>query len=524
MYRQAAVQANAPSPLFLRAVIGGTEPSSGLSIAPDIPPKKLQGALTFAQVAPGEVPLLLVDSSVMLSGKAGMLLTDRAAYFDAPRARVPIEAITHPPVAGKPATLPTPMGVVTLPSMVDDCAVAMLRALRAVAFFNRGAARHPFGHAAVPGPVGDAAMALRHPDLAVAPMLPARAVHAGSNVAHAWLDHDAGEELLCFLDEAVGRDGSRGIALTDRRIIAYGDSPIDVPYGSLTGVSLKTGMLTQSILLMTPMGAAKVDSIAPEAVVRTVTDFLVRLGSIPPPQRQSWPGPAPGPDDPSGAMAAMASIPWPDLRVAALLELVHAATARGAVPPESARDLVARALRLQRTLRGGHGRSGAMQRSPLSAADLEATLVQLLGAPSWYGFDGGWRTVDFDLSRAGSGLGAVASSAVGLTLLAVVGVGWVSFGSGTQVQRIRARIAEGPGGAGFALQDPQGAPLARGAAKLAGGVLESLADASASVLLRRVLCGWEAPLDALLREPPASLDQRARALVPHTDIAPFFAG
>ncbi|MBN8221991.1 MAG: hypothetical protein J0L53_13790, partial [Spirochaetes bacterium] len=73
--------------MFLRAVIGGTESSSGLSIAPDIPPKKLQGALTFAQVGPGEVPLLLVDSSVMLSGKAGMLLTDRAAYFDAPRAR-----------------------------------------------------------------------------------------------------------------------------------------------------------------------------------------------------------------------------------------------------------------------------------------------------------------------------------------------------------------------------------------------------------------------------------------------------
>lgn len=45
--------------------------------------------LTYAQPTQGEVPLLIVDSSVMASGKAGMLLTDRAAYFDNPRARPP---------------------------------------------------------------------------------------------------------------------------------------------------------------------------------------------------------------------------------------------------------------------------------------------------------------------------------------------------------------------------------------------------------------------------------------------------
>lgn len=528
MYRQPAVQTNAPSPMYLRAAIGGVKSNAGLAITPDIPVPKLGGALSFAPQAQPETPLLLVDTSVMLSGKAGMLVTDRAVYFDSPRMRIPLEAIVHPPTpksGNAPATLPTAMGPVILPAPLEESADAMQRALRAIAFYNRGASRLPYAHVPVPGPVGEiAAMTLRHPELAVAPMVPAGALHAASNVAHAWLDHDAGEELLAFLDETVGGEGTRGVAFTDRRVIAFGDTPREVHYGYLTGVSLKTGMLTHTLQLITGAGTVGVDTIAKEPVARAVADFLVRLGSLPPAHRQSWPGPAATADDPSGALAAMQSLPWPDLRVATILELVHASAARNAMGVDAAKDLVVRALRLQRTLRGGHGRTGPMQRTPLSATDFEVTLRHLLGRPAWEGFDGSARTVDFDLGRAGSALGTVASNVVGLGLLAVVGVGWVSLGSGNRVQRLRARIWEGPGGAGFSLTTPEGSPLARESAKLGGGLLESLAEASAATLLRRTLLGWDAPFEVLFRAPAAELDQRARALVPHADVAPFFGG
>lgn len=528
MYRQPAVPTDAPSPVYLRAAIGGVKDNAGLAISPDIPASKLGGALSFAPQARSETPLVLVDTSVMLSGKAGMLVTDRAVYFDNPRARVPLEVIVHPPTARSahgPATLPTAMGPVALPDPHEASTDAMHRALRAIAFYNRGASRLQYAREPVPGPVGElAAAALRHPELAAAPMIPAGPMHAAANAAHGWLDHDAGEELLALLDETAGADAPRGVALTDRRVIVYGDNPGEIHYGHLTGVSLKTGVLSHTLQLVTGAGARSVETSAKEPVARAVADFLARLGSLHPAHRQAWPGPGATADDPSGAVAAARGLSWPDLRVATLLELIHAQALRGAMGLDAARDLVVRAVRLQRTLRGGHGRTGTMPRTPLSATDFEVTLRHLLGRPAWEGFDGAARTVDFELGRPGSALGTVASNVVGLGLLAVVGVGWVSLGSGGGVQRVRARIWEGPGGAGFSLTTPEGAPIARESAKLGGGLLASLAESCAATLLRRALLGWEAPFDALARTHPAELDQRARALVPHADVAPFFSG
>lgn len=531
MYRSAAAPSQCPSPVYLRAAIGGVESSAGLSITPDISPKKLQGVLTFAQPAYGETPLLLVDSSVLASGKAGMLVTDRAVYFDNPRARVPLEAIvyapTSPSVRSGPSggTLTTTMGVVTLPGMVESSAVAMRRALRAIAFYNRGASRFDFGHTPVIGPVGEAAAhVLRHERLHVAPCIPARALHAASNLAYAWPDHDAGEELVAFLDETVAEDGSRFIALTDRRIIAHGDNPVDVPYASLTEASLKTGMLTNDLVLGTASRRVTVNTIAPAAVAQLVASFLSHVGALPPAHRQAWPGPPADADDPSGAVAALRSLPWPDLRVAALLELVHAAVARDVMPVDIARDLVVRAMRLQRTLRGGHGRSGDVQRSPLGAADLEHALSQVVGAPVQQGMHNGARTLVYMLGGgSSSAAGTLASNVVGLTLLAVVGVGWMTTGSGSSTTSATLRVWEAPGGAGFALLSDQGRPLADAAPKLAGGVLEALAELSAPLLLRRALYGWNLPSHALVMEPDAAIEARARALVPHIDLGPFLS-
>ena len=69
----------------------------------------------------------------MLSGKAGMLLTDRAAYFDNPRSRVPIEAIVYPPVTARGsnqrATLPTDAGPIPLPDALEEASLERILAV-----------------------------------------------------------------------------------------------------------------------------------------------------------------------------------------------------------------------------------------------------------------------------------------------------------------------------------------------------------------------------------------------------------
>lgn len=525
MYRQPAPQHSGLSTAFLRAFVGGARPMAGLSFAPDIPAKKLQGAQTFAAVGPGEQPVALVDTSVMQSGKSGMLFTDRAVYFDSPRARVPLEAITHPPVgasAQNVAHLPTAMGAITLPtSAPDESLAAMLALLRAAAFANRGASRFGQGHAPVPGIVGElAAATLRGPGVQAAPAIVRSAAHAASNIAHAWLDHDSGEELLCLLDDTGSLDGTRGVAFTDRRLIAFGAQPLELPYGALTSVSIRKGMLTNTFQLGTTAGAASFDCIAEDAITQPIHAFIHGLGSIAPAQRHAGYTLTRSAEDPSAAADAMRALPQPDPRAATILEVVHAAVARGAVSADDGFDLTQRAVRLQRCIRGGHGRSGVMQRSPLAAADLCAAFAELLGAPVKQGYEAKGMVLDFEVGRGGSVAGTVASNVVGIALLAVVGVGWVSAGSGGP-KRVRLRVWEGPGGAGFTLHDASGAPLAKTEAKLAGGLLLALADVSATILLRRAVTGWSAPIDALLAEHPSALEARVRALSPMADLALF---
>lgn len=52
-------------------------------------------------------------------------------------------------------------------------------------------------------------------------------------------------------------------------------------------------------------------------------------------------------------------------------------------------------------------------------------------------------------------------------------------------------------------------------------MLEALAELSGPILLRRALYGWNVAPDALMREPAGAVEERARALVSHADLAPF---
>lgn len=515
------------SAIFLRSSIASLDPLHGPFVAPYLAAKKVQGALTYAPQAQAEQPLAVVDDSITGSAKAGLLVTDRAVYISGSRARVPLEVITEPPVfpaqPGRPGVLNTAMGPAVFDSSLDEVKRSMCNTLRAIAFYNRGGYRVHYGNVPFAGPVGElAARMLVHPDLPMVPTVPLRIAHAASNVAGSWLDYDDGEELLCLFDETAGGDGDRFLALTDRRLLArIEDAPVEIPYRTLVSASLKTGMLTNTITVQTQFGLQKIETISSAAVSRLITDFLGQLTMIPPEQRRAWPSAGPTADDPSGAAQAMQSISWPDLRTATLLELVHASVAAQAMPVESAKDMVSRILRMQRTLRGAHGTTQGWARTPLSAGDFELLLTTVFGPPVRQAMiDARTGMLEYDLRKAGSAAGTIASNVIGLTLLAVVGIGWISAGGGG-TQTVQVRIMEAPGGAGFTLTDSQGNPLARNNGKLAGGLLESLSMLSAGVLMRRTLLGWNLSPQSLVAESPAGLEARARGIVPHIDLAPF---
>jgi hypothetical protein len=527
-YRDPSAARPPISPLYLRASVGAVDTLAGLAIAPRIPLKKLQGALTYAPHAQAEQPLALIDDTVLGSGKSGMLLTDRAAYFSDSRARVPVEAIVQAPSFPQGMTqqgaLYTSLGTLALPKLLDESTLAMNRVLRAVAFFNRGADRLSYALQPVLGPVGElAAQVLEHEHIPLVPMVPAKAVHAASNTLGAWLDADGGEELLAFFDETGSGAGDRFLALTDRRVLSRVGDPFEVPYGAILDASFKSGMLTHTISIQTAQGTRKHETIANTEAARKVTDFLQHLRAIPPEQRRAWPGPAPTEDDPAGALAALRSLPQPDVRVAALLELVYASVTRGAMPVDAGRDMTLRVLRLQRTLRGGHGTTQGYSRTALNAGDFESVLSTVFGPPAAQRMiDASTGMLEYDMRRAGSAAGTIASNVIGLTLLAVVGVGWMSSGSGG-TQTVFVRLTDAPGGAAFMLTDVSQKPLGLDNAKLSGGLLDAVTQLSAVMLLRRTLLGWNVPSRTLVQEPPGSLDARARALVPAIDTAPFLS-
>ena len=114
----------------------------------------------------------------------------------------------------------------------------------------------------------------------------------------------------------------------------------------------------------------------------------------------------------------------------------------------------------------------------------------------------------------------IASSVVGLAMLAVVGFGWVG-GGGSRSQPVFARIMEAPVGSYFALTDAAGRSLADPEPKTYGALSAAFADASAETLLRRALLGWNLSPAELMAHPMGALEPRLGALVPRADAGVF---
>lgn len=533
MYPPASMYRDASHPLpldtlpaFLRLAVGSLGVAE-LRLAPAISARQLQGALSFAQVAPHELPAALLDSTVLQSGKGGVLVTSLAVHLDSPRQRIPLELIqmepSFPRGLSEPGVLHTQHGSVVLPRMpTKEVSAALARLLSAVAWWVRGGGRIPVGPGVAAGPVGAlAAQWLRADGVAAPPMIPTAALHVTGSCLPGWVAPDTDEDLLCLADETISRDGTRAIAFTDRRILTNSGSPaLQVPYGALQSVEVFKGMVSHALKLVVGGQRVEVSTIASHEAAQSMGAFLHNLLQLPPEYRRAMPAAPPGADDPTGALASLYALAWPDPRVSTLFELVHAAHARGDVPLEAARDLALRTRLMQQAVRLGHARHGGACVSPVSVWDLEFLLWQSLGHPVRQQVIPGGKALEFDLRGGGSSGRMIASSVVGLAMLAVVGVGWVG-GGGSRSQPVFARISEAHCGAYFTLTDASGRSLAETEPKLYGALSAALADAAAETLLRRALFGWNLSPHELHAQPVGAVEQRMGALLGRADAGVF---
>jgi hypothetical protein len=526
MYRQPAFAPSVDTLLpFLRLAVGGAG-GAELRFAPDLTPKQWQGLAAFAQLVPNEHPLALLDTTVMQSGKAGALVTTMALHLDAPRLRIPLEHLSWEPAfpAGFDASgvLHTPQGpvhLVRLPSR--ELSAALARLLSALAWWVRRGGGFALGAGAAAGPVGAlAAQWLRGEGLAPSPVIAAQSLHVAGACLPDWIAPDSDEELLALVDETLSHDGTRALALTDRRLLSNNAAPLNIPYGAIQSVEMVKGLINSALRLVVAGQRVELTTTAPHETAQAIGGFLHHLLQLPPEHRRAAPAAPAAPDDPTGALAALRVLAWPDPRVSLLHELVHAAHTRGDIPLDAARDLVVRARLLHQALRQGHARHGGASASPLSVRDLDYLLWQSLGQPVRQQPVAGGKAMEFVLGGGGGGGRMIASSVVGLAMLAVVGVGWVGGGGGGS-KTVRVHIAETRGGSYFTLTDDSGRGLAAPEPKLYASLSGALADAAAETLLRRVLLGWNVPSDALHAAPVEALDQGVTALLGRGDAGPF---
>jgi hypothetical protein len=475
----------------------------------------------------------LLDSTVMQSGKGGALLTTLALHLDSPRMRIPLELIqwepTFPRGLAEAGVLHTAQGAVMLPRMpTKETSAALARLLSALAWWVRSGGRFAVGHGAVAGPVGAlAAQWLRGEGIAAAADDPdGGAARRRGSCLPDWLAPDTDEELLALVDETISHDGTRAIAFTDRRIITNGgSSPHPDP---LRADPVRRGLQGDDLSRRSSWWSAAASgwSSAPSPRTRPRRGWAPSSTTslqLPPEYRRAMrPSAAPGADDPTGALASLRALAWPDPRVSTLFELVHAAHARGDVPLEAARDLV---VRTQAAPAGGAPGTRAPRRPRACrrsrSYDLDFLLWQCLGQPDAAALViPGGKALEYDLRTGGGSGRMIASSVVGLAMLAVVGFGWVG-GGGSRSQQVFVRIAEAPCGAYFTLTEPSGRSLSETEPKIYSALSAAFADASAEALLRRALFGWNLSLQRAPRPARRAMEQRMGSLLGRADAGPF---
>lgn len=512
----------------LRAAIGPRFPD-GVHLAPNLDPKKLANAMKWAPFG-AETPLLLIDDSVWSSGKAGVLISSHALYCDDPRVRIELGWLQYPPTypagASEGPHVWTPHGEVKLKRMIlDDVQAAWTRVLSTIVNLNTGRAVGPAKTSPIEGALGELAMRhLVHRDILLSPAIPTSKLHKAAAHFADWLDHANGERLIAYLDETALGGGDEGLALTDRRVLArVSDKHFMVPYSALVAVDGNKGFLEKKVAISAGQFSGQIPLLTNSDACENVVQFLRGVMTLPPNQR--W-APAPtfaNANDPTGAATLAAQLVAPDARVPLMLRYVYEATARGVMGAAMGRDLVERIHVIHQTLAYGRGAQYGFLISPLHGQDLAFLLQGVFGDPLAVTGDATTRIMDFAVGRSGSAVGAAASSAVGLAMLAVVGVGWVSTPKKT-IQGVRLSLRDLGRGTGFAAQGVRGGallPLQEVEPEVLGWVLDALDDLEALTILQRAVFGWQVPAHQLFSVDHPTLAHHVQSVIGAVDLSVF---
>ena len=522
----------------LRRAIG-TNPPKTVELTPNLDPKRRANASKWAPFGQ-EQPLLLIDNTLLGSAKAGILLTSHALYFDDPKTRIDLTEIINPPVFPEGLTnrgsLPTRTAEFQLPALlVEEEAELFKRVLLAIVSVNRGASEVSIPP--VQGPIGALALQLlQHKDVHLAPDLPRRKIRNAAAAFADWLDHAGGEQPIAYLDETTLGKGDEGILLTDRRLLAHTSENakhVMIPYGAITGVSSAKGLLNRKLRIDAAQYSAEIPLITCSDAVEPLVLFLRGLLQIPPNQRWVPQAGFATEQDPSGAFGLLQSLGAPDARIPILLRYVGEMTRREAMHPAMGADLVQRIHLLHRTIAYGRGMAQGFRLSPLHGADFHFMLGTVFGDPigtvssqqppdPYRGTPGAMHhTLDFALDRRPNVAG-LATAAVGVALLAVVGVGWLSSPK-TRIQGVRVITTDLPTSTGFAplgvLKGRVG-PLADLAPEVLEKLLDALGDIEALFTFYRAVFGWELWPQQLFQS-GAELPARVAQVLGPTDLSAF---
>jgi hypothetical protein len=361
-------------------------------------------------------------------------------------------------------------------------------------------------------PVADlAARHLQHKSIALPPKLQFADVERAIAASGVGLDHTLGERAWAFGDASSEEDLKAFFLLTDRRLAgkqhiasltAVRKSRFHAGLADITQVKWMSKALRSDLQIQT--GDRWIDA--------TIIKFTEHLGRflddllrIPPPYRlPPWqPLLTQSQEDPTGLVSALSRIGHP--HCAPLLQIINKKYQRGLLSLQPAADLTARVTLLDRSLLLGRGMREGWWLSPLSAADLSHRLLRMFGQPSASWAQDALRTFDFDLG-ATRGIGkAVASTAVGLAALGLLGVGWISTPGSRPLTHLRVSLVATPFSSSFTVLGANSEvgmqPLSDIAPKLLQKILSLLGESEAQLMFRRCVYGWE--------ETPEQLDARS---------------
>lgn len=450
----------------------------------------------------GEAPLVLLDDTVMHSLKAGFLLTTHSLYTLGDGRRIDVTTLRggphYPRGTEQPGYLDTTAGPFPFAAIgTAETRGRLERLVDVVCAYGRGDRSSPYEALARRGPVSYAATTTLLASKDVIPPwgLPAQK-RDGLHLFSHGMDHIGGEEPLAVIDETSLGACDEGVIFTDRALrvrnenASEGQQEYVVRYTDLVHASFGSVVFGRSINLRTTQRIHELQLIKNEDAVDHVMRFLGAVMHLPPHARYE-------PRPPGNVGDAM----------------LHAYITGLALPQEIEADFRQRVLVQHMNERWGRGDREGWAISPLSLADLRFALGTVLGPPMMHPhWDGRIETADFSLHQRGPGAGAVASSVVGIALLATVGIGWISVPRGPTITSVRVRTIQMAGGAGMSVTGFAGRVESH-APQIAERIDDKLFHVEHEIMRRRCILGPSLPCHELFAVDDATLAARAAALV-----------